>query len=55
MRILGRGLQLVGLALPPVSILLQLSSSISTGQMLMMLVAAVAAFYLGRIIEGYAR
>lgn len=54
MRVLGRVLQHAALALPPLSILLQLTSTISLGQMLVMLVASVSAFYLGRLLEGYA-
>jgi hypothetical protein len=52
---LGRLMQIVGLVLPPLSIVLQLQGAISLGQMLTMLVASVSAFWLGRIIEGYAR
>jgi hypothetical protein len=51
----GRLLQIVGLVVPPVSILLQLQGGITLGQMLMLLVAAVSAFWIGRIVEGYAR
>jgi hypothetical protein len=51
----GRLLQIAGLIVPPVSILLQLQGTISLGQMLTMLVAAVSAFWIGRILEGYAR
>jgi hypothetical protein len=53
MRSLGRGLQILGLAIPPLAIVLQLAESISLGQMLTMLVAAVCAFLIGRILEGY--
>lgn len=52
---LGRLMQIVGLVLPPLSIVLQLQGAITLGQMLTMLVAAVSAFWIGRIIEGYAR
>ena len=55
MRQLGRGLQWLGLAVPPLGIFLQLSESISLGQMLIMLVAAVCLFWMGRLVEGYAR
>ncbi|HTQ37509.1 MAG TPA: hypothetical protein VMJ32_00685 [Pirellulales bacterium] len=51
----GRLLQIVGLVLPPLSIVLQLQGAITLGQMLLMLVAAVSAFWIGRILEGYAR
>ena len=55
MRHLGRGLQLVGLGVPPLGIFMQLSESISLGQMLVMLVAGVCLFWMGRLVEGYAR
>jgi hypothetical protein len=51
----GRLLQIVGLVLPPLSIFLQLEGAVSLGQMLLLLVAAVSAFWIGRILEGYAR
>jgi len=54
MRSFGHYLQLLGLALPPLSIVLQLSGSISLGTMLVMLVAAASLFGIGRILEGYA-
>jgi hypothetical protein len=54
-RNLGRLLQLIGLAVPPLSIILQLTEAISLGQMLTMLVASVCSFGIGRILEGYAR
>lgn len=50
---IGRLLQHLGLILPPLAILLQLSESISLGKMLVMLVAAVCLFWIGRIVEGY--
>jgi hypothetical protein len=62
MRDFGRLLQRLGLFLPPVAILLQLlpgsapgGAVISLGQMLMLLVAAVCLFFIGRILEGYSR
>ncbi|MEX0977558.1 MAG: hypothetical protein WDZ48_01825 [Pirellulales bacterium] len=55
MRSFGRLLQIVGLAVPPLSIVMELSSAISQGQMLAMLVASVCCWGIGRIIEGYAR
>jgi hypothetical protein len=51
----GRLLQIAGLAVPPLSIVLELSGSISQGQMLTMLVASVCCWGIGRIVEGYAR
>lgn len=55
MRSLGRALQIVGLAVPPLGMMLQLSEVITLGQMLTMLLAAVCSFGIGRIVEGYAR
>ena len=54
MRAIGRAGQLAGLALPALAILLELNHRISLGQMLVMLVAAVCCFWIGRILEGYA-
>lgn len=55
MRWIGRMLQQVVLfVVVPLSIILQLLEVLSLGQMLIALVAAVSAFYLGRLIEGYA-
>ena len=55
MKPVARFLQLAGLAVPPLSIVAQLTKSISLGQMLMFLVAAVCSFSIGRILEGYVR
>lgn len=44
----------MGLAVPLVAIVLQLMEVISLGQMLIMAVAAVCLFGIGRIVEGYA-
>jgi hypothetical protein len=55
MRWLGHNLQIVGLALPPLGIVLQLASAISLGQMLAMLLGSVCLFGIGRIVEGYSR
>ncbi len=58
MRAFGKLLQLFGLILLPVAMLMQLSDMlgrrIGLNQMLIMMVCGVAAFYLGRLIEGYA-
>jgi hypothetical protein len=54
MRVIGRFGQVLGLAVPPLAILLQLNQSISLGQMLSMLLFAACAFWIGRIMEGYA-
>ncbi len=53
--LVGRLGQLLGLGIPAVAIVLELNHAISLGQMLMMLVAAVCCFWIGRIIEGYSR
>jgi hypothetical protein len=55
MAALGRLGQFLGLAIPAVAILLELNHAISLGQMLVMLVAAICCFWIGRILEGYAR
>jgi hypothetical protein len=52
---IGKAGQLLGLTVPAVAILLELNHRISLGQMLMMLVAAVCCFWIGRILEGYSR
>ena len=52
---LGRLLQFAGLTLLPLAIFLELSQAIRLKDMLVMLVFGVAAFYAGRIMEGYAR
>ena len=40
--------------LTALAIILELNHAISLGQMLMLLVAAVCCFWIGRIVEGYA-
>jgi hypothetical protein len=55
MAALGRLGQFLGLAIPAVAILLELNHAISLGQMLVMLVASICCFWIGRILEGYAR
>ena len=55
MRGIAKSMQLVGLTAPPLAIVLQLSESISLGQMLTVLVASVCLFWIGRIMEGYSR
>lgn len=58
MRTLGRGLQIFALVLLPVSMLMQVSNvldrQLHVSEMVIMLVAGIAAFMLGRMIEGYA-
>jgi len=54
LRVFGRAMQVLGLTLLPLAMLFQLSQSITLGHMLAMLVAGLCAFYIGRIVEGYA-
>lgn len=54
MRPLGRLLQIAGLVIPPVSILAQAAGELSVRTMLVLLIAAVSSFWIGRIVEGYA-
>ena len=55
MAALGRFGQLLGLGIPALAVLLELNHAISLGQMLVMLVTAVCCFWIGRIVESYAR
>ena len=59
MKAFGRFLQMLGLAVLPIAMFLELSSGLGRAfhlsEMVIMLVFGVAAFLLGRIIEGYAR
>jgi hypothetical protein len=55
MHTLGRLGQFIGLGLPAVAVVLELNRAISLGQMLMLLVFSVCAFWIGRILEGYGR
>lgn len=54
MRILGRILQVAALIGLPLAIPLELAGAIRTGPMLTMMVASIALFYIGRLLEGYA-
>jgi hypothetical protein len=54
MRAIGRFGQLLGLGIPAFAIILELNHRITLGQMLMLLVAAVCCFWIGRIVEGLA-
>jgi hypothetical protein len=51
----GRWLQIIGLVAPPLTIILQLQEQITSSQMLQLLIAALCLFFIGRIVEGYAR
>lgn len=54
MRILGRILQVAALIGLPLAIPLELAGAIRTGPMLTLMVASIALFYIGRLLEGYA-
>jgi ABC-type sulfate transport system permease component len=55
LRAIGRFGQLLGLGIPVFAMILQLNGRILPSQMLVMLVAAVCCFGIGRILEGFAR
>jgi hypothetical protein len=48
---LGRTLQIVGLVIPPLAILAQLSESIKPGQMLQFLVVSICLFMIGQLLQ----
>jgi hypothetical protein len=57
MRQLGKLLQWIGLAVPPIAMYMQFSDQFvrdGVADLLLALVASICAFYIGRIIEGYA-
>ena len=49
----ARFLQIVGLTIPPLAIIAQLNENISLGQMLRFLVAAIACFSIGYLLQSY--
>jgi hypothetical protein len=64
MKSLGKGLQICGLILLPVACMMEMQGSLprtdigsgsSLATLLIMMVAGVIAFVLGRLVEGYAR
>ena len=63
MRTIGKLLQITGLVLLPVAMMMQLTGGaprptgggFAVSAMLMLMVAGVAIFLFGRILEGYAR
>lgn len=55
MKPLGRGLQWVALVLLPLAMILQIDERITLGQMLTLWIAGISLFWIGRIVEGYAR
>ena len=55
LKMVGRVGQWLGLTILPSAIMLELNRAVTLGQMLMMLVAGACCFWIGRILEGYAR
>jgi len=55
MQRLGRSLQMAALIGLPLSIPLQLVGQIDLRQMLALMAASLCLFYIGRLVEGYAR
>ncbi|HEX7450488.1 MAG TPA: hypothetical protein VF306_23210 [Pirellulales bacterium] len=55
MKPLGRGLQFTALVALPLAMMLQIADAISVKQMLTFWIAGAALFWIGRIVEGYAR
>ena len=59
MRLIGRVLQILGLILLPLALILQLFKDFgfpfTVRDMLLTLIFGAAIFYLGRLLEGYAR
>jgi hypothetical protein len=56
MNTIGRGLQILGLVALPLAIVLEISGNLGRrglSEMLLMMIFGCAAFYVGRIIEGY--
>jgi hypothetical protein len=54
MYILARMLQLVGLTIPPLSIIAQLNQQITLGQMLSFLAVSMGVFAVGYLLQRYA-
>jgi hypothetical protein len=50
---LGRLLQIVGLTIPPLSIISQLAGLITPGKMLQFLVVSIAVFAIGHLLQRY--
>ena len=55
MRAFGRILQHLGLLLAPAAVVLQLAEAIDVRQKLKFGVVALCLFWIGRLVEGYAR
>jgi hypothetical protein len=53
MHSVARLLQMVGLTIPPLAIIAQLMESITLGQMLGFLIASIAVFMIGYLMQRY--
>ena len=51
MHTIARGLQMLGLAVPPLAMMLQLQERITAGQMLQFLVASILLFSVGYLLQ----
>jgi hypothetical protein len=57
MRLFGKILQWIGLFVPPIAMYMEMTGTFlrdGVADLLLALIASVCAFYVGRIIEGYA-
>ena len=59
MRAIGRGLQVLGLVALPVGMVMEITGQLGRAgglsQLVIVMVFGFVAFYLGRLLEGYAR
>lgn len=55
MKSLGRTLQVAALVALPLAMMLQAAERVTVGQMLAIWIAGASLFWIGRIVEGYAR
>lgn len=59
MRAIGRGLQILGLVALPVGMIMEITGQLGRAgglsQLVIVMVFGFVAFYLGRLLEGYAR
>jgi hypothetical protein len=54
MKAVGKLGQMIGLTVPALAVVMELSGRITSGPMLGMLVFSICCFVIGRILEGYA-
>jgi hypothetical protein len=55
MKAVGRLGQFLGLSIPALAVIMELSGRITSGPMLGMLVFSICCFGIGRILEGYSQ